>query len=128
MKEVQIPQTLITLAVGLGIWFIPAPDGVVAEAWHLFAIFVATILGIILKAAPMGTMCMIAIALTAFTQVLAPGDAGKSITLALKGFGDKVIWLIGISFFIARGFIKTGLGNRIAFLFIRIIHPVTALS
>jgi DASS family divalent anion:Na+ symporter len=94
---------------------IPAPQGVVIEAWHLFAIFVATILGIILKAAPMGTMCMIAIALTAFTQVLAPGEAGKSITLALKGFGDKVIWLIGISFFIARGFIKTGLGNRIAF-------------
>jgi DASS family divalent anion:Na+ symporter len=63
---------------------------------------------------------MIAIAVTAFTQVLAPGEAGKSITLALRGFGDKVIWLIGISFFIARGFIKTGLGNRIAFLFIRV--------
>lgn len=68
----------------------------------------------------MGTMCMIAIGITAFSQVLAPGEAGKSITLALRGFGDKVIWLIGISFFIARGFIKTGLGNRIAFLFIRI--------
>lgn len=120
MKEVKIPQTLITLAVLVAIWFVPAPEGVVTEAWHLFAIFVATILGIILKAAPMGTMCMIAIALTAMSQVLAPGDPGKSITLALKGFGDKVIWLIGISFFIARGFIKTGLGNRIAFLFIKI--------
>lgn len=120
MKEVKIPQTLITLAVLVAIWIIPAPEGVVTEAWHLFAIFVATILGIILKAAPMGTMCMIAIALTAMSQVLAPGDPGKSITLALKGFGDKVIWLIGISFFIARGFIKTGLGNRIAFLFIKI--------
>ncbi len=120
MKEVKIPQTLITLAVLVAIWFIPAPEGVVTEAWHLFAIFVATILGIILKAAPMGTMCMIAIALTAMSQVLAPGDPGKSITLALRGFGDKVIWLIGISFFIARGFIKTGLGNRIAFLFIKI--------
>ncbi len=120
MKEVKIPQTLITLAVLVAIWFIPAPEGVVPEAWHLFAIFVATILGIILKAAPMGTMCMIAIALTAMSQVLAPGDPGKSITMALRGFGDKVIWLIGISFFIARGFIKTGLGNRIAFLFIKI--------
>lgn len=120
MKEVNIIRVLITLGVGLVIWFIPAPEGVVPEAWHLFAIFVSTILGIILKAAPMGTMCMIAIAVTAFTQVLAPGEAGKSITLALRGFGDKVIWLIGISFFIARGFIKTGLGNRIAFLFIRV--------
>ncbi len=119
MKEIKITQTLITFAIGIVIWLIPAPNGLTAEAWHLFAIFVATILGIILKAAPMGTMCMIAVALTAFSQVLAPGDPGKSITLALKGFGDKVIWLIGISFFIARGFIKTGLGNRIAFLFVR---------
>ncbi|WP_430612822.1 anion permease [Flavobacterium sp. JP2137] len=120
MKEINLVRVLITFSIGLVLWFIPQPEGVTPEAWHLFAIFVSTILGIILKAAPMGTMCMIAVALTALTQVLAPGDAAKSITLALRGFGDKVIWLIGISFFIARGFIKTGLGNRIAFLFIRI--------
>ncbi|ASK30264.1 anion permease [Chryseobacterium sp. T16E-39] len=120
MKEINIKNIAITFAVALIIWFIPEPVGVTADAWHLFAIFAATILGIILKAAPMGTMCMMAIAFTALTQVVAPGDAGKAITKALSGFGDKVIWLIGISFFIARGFIKTGLGNRIAFLFIRI--------
>ncbi|MGJ1416743.1 anion permease [Sphingobacterium multivorum] len=120
MKEISIKNIAITFLVALILWFIPIPKGVSPEAWHLFAIFSATILGIILKAAPMGTMCMMAIAFTALTQVLAPGDAGKSITKALTGFGDKVIWLIGISFFIARGFIKTGLGNRIAFLFIRV--------
>ncbi len=120
MKEISIKNVAITFLVALILWFIPIPKGVRPEAWHLFAIFSATILGIILKAAPMGTMCMMAIAFTALTQVLAPEDAGKSITKALTGFGDKVIWLIGISFFIARGFIKTGLGNRIAFLFIRV--------
>lgn len=120
MKEINIKNVAITFVVALIIWFIPAPEGVAGNAWHLFAIFAATILGIILKAAPMGTMCMMAIGFTALTQVVAPGDAGKSITKALSGFGDKVIWLIGISFFIARGFIKTGLGNRIAFLFIRV--------
>lgn len=120
MKEINIKNIAITFAAALILWFIPVPEGVTENAWHLFAIFAATILGIILKAAPMGTMCMMAIGFTALTQVVAPGDAGKSITKALSGFGDKVIWLIGISFFIARGFIKTGLGNRIAFLFIRI--------
>ncbi|WP_394665813.1 anion permease [uncultured Chryseobacterium sp.] len=120
MKEINVKAVIITFVIALIIWFIPAPQGVNENAWHLFAIFAATILGIILKAAPMGTMCMMAVAFTALTQVAAPGDAGKSITKALSGFGDKVIWLIGISFFIARGFIKTGLGNRIAFLFIRI--------
>lgn len=119
MKEVNLKHFAITVIIGLLLWFCPIPSGLTTEAWHLFAIFVSTILGIILKAAPMGTMCMIAVGLTAFFQLLAPGNAGKSITLSLQGFGDKVIWLIGISFFIARGFIKTGLGNRIAYLFIR---------
>jgi len=125
MKEVNLIKLAITFAFGIAIWFCPIPEGVVPEAWHLFAIFVATIFGIILKAAPMGTMCMIAVGLTASFQLLAPGEPGKSITLSLKGFGDKVIWLIGISFFIARGFIKTGLGNRIAYLFIKVFGKTT---
>ncbi len=120
MKEINIKNAGITLFIAIVLWLIPAPNGVKEEAWHLFAIFAATIFGIILKAAPMGTMCMLAIAFTALTQVLAPGNPGASIVKSLSGFGDKVIWLIGISFFIARGFIKTGLGNRIAFLFIKI--------
>jgi len=118
-KEIQLIPLLITVVVGLVIWFIPAPAGVKPDAWHLLAIFLATIFGIILKAAPMGSLCMLAIALVAFTGVLAPGNPAKSITLALSSFGDKVIWLIGISFFIARGFIKTGLGSRIAYIFIK---------
>ncbi|MDR0228663.1 MAG: anion permease [Flavobacteriaceae bacterium] len=119
MNEINLKNLAITAVIGVALWFCPIPEGVTVEAWHLFAIFVSTILGIILKAAPMGTMCMLAVGLTAFFQLLAPGNAGQSIALSLSGFGDKVIWLIGISFFIARGFIKTGLGNRIAFLFIR---------
>lgn len=125
MKEINLKSLGITFIAGLALWFCPIPEGVTPEAWHLFAIFVSTILGIILKAAPMGTMCMIAIGLIASLQLLAPGNPGKSITLTLKGFGDKVIWLIGISFFIARGFIKTGLGNRIAYLFIKLFGKST---
>jgi DASS family divalent anion:Na+ symporter len=119
-KEIQLIPLLITVAIGLIIWFIPAPAGVKPEAWHLLAIFLATIIGVILKAASMGTLCMMAIALVALTGVLAPGNPARSITLALRSFGDKVIWLIGISFFIARGFIKTGLGSRIAYIFIKL--------
>ncbi|HWV71816.1 MAG TPA: anion permease [Pseudosphingobacterium sp.] len=119
-KEINLVSLFITVIFCIILWFIPPPEGVNEQAWHLLAIFLSTILGIIIKAASMGTMCMLAIAAIALFQILAPGDPGKSITLSLKSFGDKVIWLIGISFFIARGFIKTGLGKRIAFLFIRI--------
>jgi DASS family divalent anion:Na+ symporter len=108
----KIMQFAIPLVVGLIIWFIPAPVGVEIAAWHLLAIFVATIVGIILKPLPMGAVAMIGIALTALTGTLSINDS-------LSGFGNSTIWLIVVAFFISRGFIKTGLGARIAYLFMQ---------
>lgn len=125
MKEINFRSLAITVVVGLIIWFIPVPEGVKPNAWHLLAIFVATIVGIILKAASMGTMAMLGITMCAATQVLAPGDPGKAIFNALSGFGNSTIWLIGLAFFIARGFIKTGLGNRLAYNFIKLFGKST---
>ncbi|MCP5107295.1 MAG: anion permease [bacterium] len=102
----------IPLAVGLVIWFIPSPAGVKTQAWHLLAIFAATIVGITVKPLPMGAMALLGITAAAVTGTL-------GITDALSGFGNSVIWLIVIAFFIARGFIKTGLGKRIGYIFMR---------
>lgn len=120
MKEIKPKALIVTIIIGLVIWFIPVPEGVQPNAWHLLAIFLATIFGIIMKAASMGTMAMLGITLCAATQVLAPGNPSKSIANALSGFGNSTIWLIGLAFFIARGFIKTGLGTRLAYYFIRV--------
>lgn len=120
MKEIRPKALLATVILALVIWFIPVPEGVKPNAWHLLAIFLGTIFGIILKAASMGTMAMIGITACAATQVLAPGDPAHAVTAALSGFGNATIWLIGLAFFIARGFIKTGLGTRLAYNFIRI--------
>ena len=102
---------LIPIAVGLAIWFSPAPAGVSAKGWHLVAIFVATIVGIISQPLPMGAVAIIGIALCALTRTLSIGES-------LSGFADTTIWLIVAAFMFARGFIKTGLGSRIAYLFI----------
>ena len=85
---------------------------------HLFAIFVATIAGIILKALPMGAVAMIGIAVTALTGTLGIADS-------MSGFSDVVIWLIVLAFFISRGFIKTGLGARIAYTFMALLGKRT---
>jgi len=45
---------LIAIVVGLIIWFIPTPAGLKPQAWHLFAVFTATILGFILQPLPIG--------------------------------------------------------------------------
>lgn len=105
---------VVTVLVGVVIWLLPHPAAVDVRAWHLLAIFIATIVGIILKALPMGAVAMIAIALTALTGTLKIGES-------LSGFGNSTIWLIVAAFFIARGFIKTGLGRRIAFLFVALL-------
>ena len=36
---------IIPAAFGVGLWFIPTPEGLTPQSWHLFAIFVATIVG-----------------------------------------------------------------------------------
>lgn len=112
MPGSQLVRFVVPLIVGLLIWFSPAPAGVEPAAWHLLAIFVATITGIIAKPLPMGAVAMIGIAVTALTGTLSIDDA-------LSGFGNSTIWLIVAAFFISRGFIKTGLGARIAYLFMQ---------
>jgi DASS family divalent anion:Na+ symporter len=101
---------LITVLVGAAIWFYPPPAGVDQKAWHLLAIFVATIVGLIAKPLPMGAVAIIGICVTALTGTLSINDA-------LSGFGNNVVWLIAIAFFVSRAFIKTGLGARIGYLF-----------
>lgn len=104
-------RLLVAVAVGVSIWWVPAPAGVKPAAMHLLAIFVATIVGIIVKPLPMGAVALIGIMATALTNTLTPEKA-------LSGFANSTIWLIVIAFFIARGFIKTGLGQRIAYFFV----------
>lgn len=111
-SQVKWVPLLISVLVGAAIWFIPVPAGLKVSAWHLFAIFVATIIGLIIKPLPMGGVAIIGMALTALLGVL-------PIDLTLSGFANSTIWLIVIAFFISRGFIKTGLGRRVAFLFVK---------
>jgi DASS family divalent anion:Na+ symporter len=104
----------IAAGLGVAIWFLPAPDGVTPEAWHLLAIFVATIVGIVLEPLPMGAVAVCGIAVVTLTGTLGLDEA-------LSGFGNRVIWLVVMAFFISRGFIKTGLGARIAYSFMRLL-------
>ena len=45
---------IIPAAFGLGLWFVPTPEGLTPQSWHLFAIFVATIVGFITQPLPIG--------------------------------------------------------------------------
>lgn len=123
--EVQPPWVAASLLVGVLMWFVPVPSGLTAPAWHLFAIFLATIVAIITKAAPMGSVSVVAMALCAATRVVAPGSPSDAISNALSGFSNGTIWLIVSAFFAARAVIASGLGQRLAFLFVRVFGRST---
>lgn len=104
----------IVLICGIGIALIPPPDGITAASWGLLAIFVATIIGSILRPIPGGAVVLLGVITIAATGVMPVQDA-------LKGYADPIVWLVLAAFFISIGMVKTGLGRRIAFLFIRAI-------
>ncbi len=103
---------LIPLFIGFCLHYIPCPAGLERDAWYLFAIFVATIVGFITKPMPMGAVALLGLGVAALTKII-PMHTG------LLGFGSNVTWLIVFVYFIARGFIKTRLGIRISYFIIK---------
>jgi DASS family divalent anion:Na+ symporter len=104
----------IVLLAGMAVLLVPVPTGITKQSWHLLAIFVATIVGSIVRPVPGGAMVLLGVAALALTGTM-------PVEGALRGYGDPIVWLVLAAFFMSRGMIKTGLGRRIAFLFIRAI-------
>ena len=97
---------------------LPQPNELSGQGWNLFRIFLATIIGIMTQVFPMGAIALFAVSACAAT---------KTLTLAqtLSAFSSPIGWLIFAAFLLARGFIKTGLGTRIAYYFIQIFGKST---
>jgi divalent anion:Na+ symporter, DASS family len=104
----------VVLLVAIGIMVIPVPEGVTPESWRLLAIFAATITGSIVQPIPGAAIVLLGVTALALFKVL-------PINEVLAGYADRFVWLVLAAFFISRGMIKTGLGRRIAFLFIKAI-------
>ncbi|HKS26978.1 MAG TPA: DASS family sodium-coupled anion symporter, partial [Pyrinomonadaceae bacterium] len=102
----------IVASSALAIAFIPVPDGITPQSWRLLAIFVATIIGSILRPISSGAVVLMGVTAVALTGAL-------PVEQALRGYADPIVWLVLAAFFISRGMVKTGLGRRIALLFVR---------
>ncbi|KAI9081826.1 hypothetical protein K1719_036088 [Acacia pycnantha] len=110
-RGAAIKPLLASIATGVLLWFAPVPAGVSKNAWQLLAIFLGTIVGIISQPLPLGAVAILGLGVSVLTKTL-------TFAAAFSGFGDPIPWLICLAFFFARGFIKTGLGNRIAYQFV----------
>lgn len=109
---------LIVLGCGAAIAAIPLPAGVTRESWTLLAIFIATIVGSIVQPMPGSAMVLLGVVAVALFRAL-------PIEKALSGYANKFVWLVLAAFFISRAMIKTGLGHRIALIFVRLMGRKT---
>ena len=119
-KTVKYRKFILPIVVGLFIWALTPfkPDALNDQAWYMFAIFVATIIACITQPMTIG-----AVSIIGFTIMVLVGIMDTKS--AVQGFGNSSIWLIAMAFFISRGFVKTGLGRRIALQFVKLFGKKT---
>lgn len=108
MNKGKIIRWSVPLAILVILWLCPTPEGLKPEAWHMFAIFAATIAGILSAPIASGALMFIALAVTYFTGTLPLGDV-------LKGFASGTVWMIFSAYVLSLGFVQSGLGRRIAY-------------
>ena len=92
----------------------PVPEGIEPSSWHFLAVFVATMVGLVVQPLPGGAMVLLGVASTMVFGLL-------PARTALSGYAEPVVWLVLSAFMIARGMIKTGLGRRVALSFVRFL-------
>ena len=119
-NTVKYRKFILPIVVGLIIWALTPfkPDALNDQAWYMFAIFVATIIACITQPMTIG-----AVSIIGFTIMVLVGIMDTKS--AVEGFGNSSIWLIAMAFFISRGFVKTGLGRRIALQFVKLFGKET---
>jgi DASS family divalent anion:Na+ symporter len=108
----------LTFALAIGIWLTPVPAGLTAEAWHLFGIFAAAILSVILNAFPLLTAAMLAISASVLTRSVDPNKA-------FAGFANASVLLVVVAFLVAFGVVKSGLGARLSLMVVSVFGRST---
>ena len=106
------------LALTAGLWLSPVPEGIVREAWHLFALFAAAIVSVVIGAFPILTASVLALAAAVLSGTLAPAKA-------YAGFANATILLIVVAFLVARAVVKCGLGERLGHMVVSVFGRST---
>jgi anion transporter len=113
-------KAIAPLIVWLVIFLLPIPAGLNQNQWHYFAVFAAVIAGLVLESMPPGAVGLIGLTFAAVMGYV-ESDPNKSLRWALSGFAESTVWLIVGAFVFAIGYRKSGLGNRMALLLVRML-------
>ncbi|EOU9085776.1 anion permease, partial [Shigella flexneri] len=117
MNKKSLWKLILILAIPCIIGFMPAPAGLSELAWVLFGIYLAAIVGLVIKPFPEPVVLLIAVA-ASMVVVGNLSDGAFKTTAVLSGYSSGTTWLVFSAFTLSTAFVTTGLGKRIAYLLI----------
>lgn len=106
MDKKTLLKLLPVVLIPLALWMMPTPAGLKAETWHVVALYIALLLGLVVKpfSEPVITLIIIGI-LSMFIDT----------KITFSGYGSSMTWFIVAVTIVCAAFVKTGLGKRIAY-------------
>lgn len=120
VMKIKYKAFFIPIIVGSLIWLATPvrPSEISVIAWHLLALFLATIVACITQPLPIAGVALVSVTILLVLR-LAP------IKTTMQAFGNKTVWLVAMAYMISRGFSKTGLGKRMALWFVKLFGKRT---
>jgi len=106
MNKSKLIKLALIAAVGILLWNIPAPSGLETDTWHLVALYLSMLLGLITTPFPSPVITLIIVGIAAMFMPL---------STLLSGYGTGMAWFICVVTIVCTAFVKTGLGRRIAY-------------
>ena len=119
-RQSMLVRAVAPFVVGGAVLLIPTPEGLSENAWHFFALFLATITGVITEPIPGAAVGMLGVCVATALGLVRPAPA-QATAWALSGFSNATVWLVFAAYMFACGYWKTGLGRRIALHLIRMM-------
>ncbi len=113
-------RAVAPFVVGGAVLLVPTPEGLTENAWHFFALFLATITGVITEPIPGAAIGLLGVCVATALGLVRPVPA-QATAWALSGFSNATVWLVFAAYMFACGYSKTGLGKRIALHLIRMM-------
>jgi len=106
MDKNRLIKLLTVVAIIVGVWMIPTPEGLKADTWHIVAVYLGLLAGLVIKPFNEPIITLIIIGIMAMFM--------KS-TVLFGGYGSTMTWFIAIVTIVCTAFVKTGLGKRLAY-------------
>ncbi|ATM75793.1 Inner membrane protein ybhI [Serratia fonticola] len=124
MIKTNVWKMGVILVIPLLVFAIPAPEGLSPMAWQLLGIYLAAIIGLVIKPYPEPVVLLTAVAASAVV-IETLGDGKLKFSAALSGYASGTTWLVFAAFTLSAAFVTTGLGKRIAYKLIGRIGSTT---